>query len=49
MDSDSDEDEMKIAKKTASEYSSEASIHGIKYVGESSRTKFERLVNVVHD
>ena len=44
MDSDSDEDETKIVRRKASEYSRETSIHGIKYVGESSRTTLERLV-----
>ena len=44
MDSDSEEDETRIVRSTASEYSREAGIHGIKYVGESGRTNFERLV-----
>ena len=44
MDSDSKEDETRIVRSTASEYSREAGIHGIKYVGESGRTNFERLV-----
>ena len=47
MDSDSKEDETRIVRSTVSEYSREAGIHGIKYVVESVRTNFERLVGLL--
>ena len=42
MEPDSDADETHIVRKQASEYASETSIHGLKYVGEKERTMFER-------
>ena len=46
MDSDSDDgDETMVVRRYAGEDSRETSIHGIKYVGESNRTTFERLVH----
>ena len=44
MEPDSDSDETRIVRKQASEYASETSIHGLKYVGEKERTIFERWV-----
>ena len=41
---DSDIDETHLLKKQAHEYSGETSIHGLKYIGEKERTKFERWV-----
>ena len=39
---DSDVDEILLLKKQAHEYAGETSIHGLKYIGEKERTKFER-------
>ena len=44
MEPDSDSDETRIVIEQASEYASETSIHGLKYVGEKERTIFERWV-----
>ena len=41
---DSDVDETHLLKKQAHEYAGETSIHGLKYIGEKERTKFERWV-----
>ena len=40
----SDADETHLLKKQAHEYAGETSIHGLKYIGEKERTKFERWV-----
>jgi hypothetical protein len=43
---DSDVDEVQLVKRQATQYSGETSIHGIKYIGEATRTPYERQNNL---